>query len=567
MLQLTGGEALVRALAPERIPFAFGIIGGKIAPFLKALSQQNSIRHIGARHESTSAYMATAVHAATGQIAVAFSELGPGTSNVVAGVTGAYNNRIPFLLITSNNQHAASYPSSGMFMELETQALLKPVVKWNATVHDGRRIPELVRRALREATSGRQGPVHIDVPQDILMRKHDYEDSEFDWMPKQYRQTSGPAPHNGDIDLAASLLAGAKRPVVIAGGGLGRSGGVEAARQIVTLLDSPALATQMGIGAFLPSMPQFIGHGGIVGSDAVVAALREADVVLAIGCRFSSWLWDEKGPLVRGETRLIHIDSDAGVLGDNARAEVAIHADAGFAVPLLAEALLLRHKPSVDVEWRARILQMYAAHRAKLDGLAAERSPVMHPAALAAEIGSAIPKDAFVTYDGGHTSFWSNDFTPVEAPRTRFHEPGMAQLGFGLPWAIALSLAHPGQPVFNITGDGAFGFTIQELDTARRYNTPVVNIVHNNALWGVVAAGQKNQGFDLGGDLSGTDYAAIARGFGCHGERVEKLEDVGPAIMRALSSGKPAVIDCVTRFVPHPMLPAFGKMGGNRIPA
>ena len=163
------------------------------------------------------------------------------------------------------------------------------------------------------------------------MRKHDYDESDFDWLPKQYRQIHGPAPHHGDIALAASLLAGAKRPVVVAGGGLVRSGGVEAARQIVTLLDCPALATQMGIGSIPPSMPQFIGHGGIIGSDAVATALKEADVVLAVGCRFSSWLWDEKGPLVRGETKLIHIDSDACVLGENVRAEVAIHADAGIA--------------------------------------------------------------------------------------------------------------------------------------------------------------------------------------------------------------------------------------------
>lgn len=565
MLQLTGGEALVRALSPEQMPFAFGIIGGKIAPFLKALSQQNAIRHIGARHESTSAYMASAINAATGQIALAFSELGPGTSNVVAGVTGAFNNRIPLLLVSSNNQQAASYPSRGMFMELDTQALLKPIVKWNATVHDGRRIPELVRRALREATSGRQGPVHLDVPQDILVRKHDYEESEFEWKPKQYRQTAGPTPQDGDIELAASLLAAAKRPVVIAGGGLARSGGVDALRRIVEILDCPALTTQMGIGSILPSVPQFIGHGGIIGSDAVSMALKEADVVLAIGCRFSSWLWDEHGPLVRGATKLIHIDSDPQVLGEAVRADVALHADACFATPLLAEALALRHKPSIDREWRGRILKAYVAHRAKLEALAAERTAIMHPAALAAAIGEAMPSGALVTYDGGHTSFWSNDFTPVEAPRTRFHEPGMAQLGFGLPWAIALSLAHPQKPVFNITGDGAFGFTIQELDTARRYGACVINIVHNNAQWGVVAAGQKNQGFDLGGDLSGTDYAAIARGFGCHGERAEKLDDVAPAIGRALAAGKPAVIDCITRFVPHPLLPAFGKMGGNRI--
>lgn len=567
MVQLSGGQALVRALAPERIAFAFGIVGGKIAPFLKALSQQNGIRHIGARHEAASAMMAAAAYALTGRVAVVFSELGPGTSNVLAGVAGAYNNRLPLLLISSNNQHAASYPARGMFMELDTKALLGPVVKWNAVVHDGRRIPELVRRALREATSGRHGPVHIDVPQDVLVRTHEYEDSEFDWAPEHYRLLSGPTPSAEQIERAAELLAKAKRPALIAGGGLARSQGVEAFRNLAETLDAPVVMTQMGIGVVAPTARQFIGHGGIIGGEAVAVALREADVALAVGCRFSSWLWDEHGPLVRGATKLVHIDSDAGVLGDNVRAHVAIHADAGAAVPLLARAVAARRPRSIDAEWRDRIFGLRRAHRDRLEAMAAERGPVMHPAALAAAIGRALPADALVTYDGGHTSFWSNDFTPVAAPLTRFHEPGMAQLGFGLPWAIALSLAQPHRPVFNITGDGAFGFTIQELDTARRYGAPVVNIVHNNAQWGVIAAGQKMQGFELGSDLSGTDYAAIARGFGCFGERVETLDEIAPAIGRALAAGRPAVIDCVTRFVPHPMLPAFGKMGGNRIPA
>ena len=168
---------------------------------------------------------------------------------------------------------------------------------------------------------------------------------------------------------------------------------------------------------------------------------------------------------------------------------------------------------------------------------------------------------ALVTYDGGHTSFWSNDLTPVADVRTRFHEPGMCQLGFGTPYAIALKLAHPSRPVFNIIGDGAFGFTIQELDTARRNKLPIITIVHNNAAWGIIKAGQrKAYDFSLGADLDGTDYAAIAKGFGCHGAVVTKPEQVKPALQKALRSGLPAVIDCRVRFEPHPAMPAFGRM-------
>ena len=194
------------------------------------------------------------------------------------------------------------------------------------------------------------------------------------------------------------------------------------------------------------------------------------------------------------------------------------------------------------------------ATRAKLAALAAEtRRGDASGRAGAAPSAARCRADALAVYDGGHTTFWSNDLTPVRDVRTRFHDPGMSQLGFGLPYALALQSQHPGRPVFNITGDGSFGFTLQELDTARRYRLPVITIIHNNAAWGIIRAGQRKQlDFELGTDLEGTDYAAIARGFGCHGETVDAPGEVAAAIARALACGLPAVIDCRTRFVPHP---------------
>ena len=185
----------------------------------------------------------------------------------------------------------------------------------------------------------------------------------------------------------------------------------------------------------------------------------------------------------------------------------------------------------------------------------------MHPAALARALGASLPTDSLVAFDGGHTSFWSNDLTPVTAVRTRFHEPGMSHLGFGLPYAIALQLQQPGRPVVNITGDGSFGFTLNELDTARRAGTPVVTVIHNNEAWGIIRSGQKAQlGFEFGTGLEDTDYAAIARGFGCFGETITRPGDLPAALARAFASGLPAVLDCRTRFVPHPATPAFGSM-------
>jgi acetolactate synthase-1/2/3 large subunit len=193
--------------------------------------------------------------------------------------------------------------------------------------------------------------------------------------------------------------------------------------------------------------------------------------------------------------------------------------------------------------------------------MAQEAQAPMHPAALAQAVGQALPADALAVYDGGHTTFWSNDLTPVHAVRTRFHDPGMSHLGFGLPYALALQALHPGRPVFNLTGDGSFGFTLQELDTARRYGLPVVTVIHNNAAWGIIRAGQRKAlDFEFGTGLEGTDYAAIARGFGCHGEVVHDARELPAALQRALASGLPAVVDARTRFVPHPAGAGFGSM-------
>jgi acetolactate synthase-1/2/3 large subunit len=242
---------------------------------------------------------------------------------------------------------------------------------------------------------------------------------------------------------------------------------------------------------------------------------------------------------------------------------LALVADAREALHDLL-ALVPAAAAQTDASWLPTLRRRRAEDEARLRQMAAEPgSPgdSMHPAALALAIGRALPVDALVVYDGGHTSFWSNDCTPVSDPRTRFHDPGMSQLGFGLPYAIALKRLEPQRAVINITGDGSFGFTLQELDTARREGLVVINIVHNNEAWGIIRAGQaKALDFEMGTSLAGTDYAAIARGFGGHGETVLRAEELAPALQRALDSGLPAVLDCRTRFEPHPAGAAFGSM-------
>jgi|EndMetStandDraft_8_1072994.scaffolds.fasta_scaffold15094_1 thiamine pyrophosphate-dependent acetolactate synthase large subunit-like protein len=560
-MNLTGAQALVRLLAAERVSFAFGVVGGKLAPLLHAIRGEQSIRYIGVRHEAAGPMMAAAVFAGSGCMAVALGEMGPGGLNLASGVGTAFNNNLAVLLITTNQHRAAAYPHGGMFMDLDTVAVLRPLTKWNAVVHDPRRMPELVRRAFREALSGRPGPVHLDVPHDVLSAECTFADDEFDLPPERYRATARPRADAGQIAAAADLLRRARRPIIVAGGGVVTSGAERRLRELAQILQAPVLPTQMALGAVSTESPFYIGHGGIIGGDAVREAFEQSDTILAVGCRFSSWMWDQHGPLARRHHRLININLDPAVLGAPAPHEVALQADAELALGDLVAQLGDADALAVEPDWLPRLRRLRLDYERVLAGLAGEGSAVMHPAALARAVAAAIPRDAIAVYDGGHTSFWSNDFTPAYEVRTRFHDPGMSQLGFGLPYALSLQLQHPGRAVINITGDGAFGFTLQELDTARRHGLPVVNVIHNNAAWGIIQAGQRSQlGFELGTSLAGTDYAFIARGFGCLGETVTAPEDVAPAISRALASGLPSVIDCRTHFVAHPCLPAFGRM-------
>ena len=551
---MTTAEAVVRMLSVVGIKRAYGIVGGKLQPLLAAMASQNAPQFIGTRHEAAAGMMAAAEAQSSGGIAMAMAELGPGGLNLLAGLGGAFANNLPVLAITSANPLQVSRPSRGVMMDADTAALFAPLTKASMTLLDGRRAPELITRLVRLAQSGRPGPVHLTIPADVMTATHPYDAAAF--APLSDPPKAHPAPDA--VTRAADLLAGAKRPVILAGGGAS-----DAAAQIVALgerLGAAMTASQMGLGIVPTDHAQFIGHGGVIGGPAIAEALRGADVVLALGCRLSSWFRDGDGPLL-GDATLIHVDTNPEVFGLTVPATVPMLADAGVTVAALREAVGNRH--NADPAWLASLRASLKAHQDAL--VPAQPSTPPHPAAWADALGKMLPVDALVTLDGGHTSFWHNDLLPARKPRTMLHEPGMAQLGFGLPAALALKICHPDQPVICTIGDGSFGFTVQELDTARRLKLPVIVVIHNNAQWGVIATGQKASGFDLGTDLSGTDYAAIARGFGCNGETVTTLEDFATAFARALTSKLPTVLDCRTEFVPHPMMPSF-RGGATPIP-
>ena len=558
---VSGGEALARVLAASGVSELYGVPAGKLSPFLAAVAADRSFRTVGVRHEAAAAWMAAATFQATGRLAVAFGESGPGAHNLVSGLGSAWANSLAVLVVTPGAPTHLAYPFEGLAMDSDNERLFAPVTKWRAVARDPGRLPGLVRRALVEALTGRPGPVYLELPADVLAAAVDLDPAELDAPLERFRPAGRQHADPSAVERAAALLARAERPLVIAGGGVTVSGAAPELRSLAERLGAAATATQMGLGCVSTADPSFFGHGGVIGGEAVVRALTEADAVLAVGCRFSSWLWCGADEGVRGlpHQELVQVDVDPAVIGRHRPVSVGLQGDAKAVLAQLLEAV--GETARARSPWVGSLVEQYGRYRDELRAAAAVPGEAMHPAALAEEIGAWLPDDSLVVYDGGHTSFWSNDLTPATEPRTRFHEPGMAHLGFGTPYAHALKLLHPERTVLSVNGDGGFGFTVQELDTARRHGIAAVHVIHDNAAWGVIRLGQGRAGFELGTDLGGADYAAIARAFGCHGERITRREEVGPALDRAVASGLPAVVDAVVRLEPHPGLRRFAAAG------
>ena len=554
---MNGGDAVARCLTAGGIREVYGVPAGKLAPFMRAVATApEDFRWIGVRHESAAAWMAGATFQATGRLAVCCGESGPGSHNLVGGLGSAYNNSVPLLVLVSGVPTHLTHPS-GLTMATDNEQLFAGCTKWRGSIRDPSQIPQMLERAIGEALGGRPGPVALELPMDIGAGPAD---DLLDLAIERFRPPRPPGAPDDLIERAAALLSAAQRPLVLAGGGVVTSDATGELRAVVERLGAAASSTQMGLGVVSSESPGFFGHGGVVGGEAIVRACREADVVLTVGMRFSSWWWDGSTPIVGAAGQeLIQIDIDPAAIGVRTAVGVGIVADAKLALAQLLAALGSGAREPRP--WLASLREEYLRYRNQLRALELTSDGLMHPAALARELGDALPEDSMVAYDGGHTTFWSNDLTPATEPRTRFHEPGMAHLGFGLPYAIALKALFPKRTVINITGDGAFGFTLAELDTARRYGLAAVSVIHDNAAWGVIRLGQDHQDFELGTDLSGTDYAAIARAFGCHGERIEHPEEVAPALERALDSGLPAVIDARVGFEPHPGMKRFAAAG------
>lgn len=572
MGEYTGAEVLVKALKNEGVQKVFSISGHGLVAVMEALRVEEGIEFFSTRHEENAAHMADGWARATGRIGVCCSTVGSGAANMASGLYEAYTDSSPVLAVTANVQTFLSYPFVGALEDLDALSFYSPITKWNAAVHQWSRIPELVQRAFREALSGRPGPVHLDIPLDILLQKGDLDNLP---VPENYRPIGRLRGDQGQIEKAAQVILDAERPLLVAGGGVITSEAWDEFQNLADYLSAAATTTPMGSGAVSAHNTGFFGDGGWLGGNAVLKALQEADVIVAVGCHFSSWLGLGRPPVMPSGPRqkIIQIDIDPTQLGKKAPIEIGITGDAKTVLADLLTALKENGgKGRADEKWTAGLVTTYKQYLASLDPMLGGETGPITMARLAREVGEYLTdKEAMMTIDGGMVFHWGFTYLNAYKPRRRFFFAGGGHLGCGQPFANAFKLAFPDRPVLNFCGDGAFGLTLQELDTAVRHKLPVVHVINNDGGWGMCKAGQlalygENALDGIDQDFSSADYAEIAKGFGCYGERVENTSDIKPALDRAFSCGKPAVLDVKTQLTPHPMFGVMAQVVFQGIP-
>ncbi len=546
---------LLKILKKHDIRYIFGLPAAQIAMIMDGAGKDPYFTYLTTRHEEACGHMASAIGKLTDSMAVCFGTVGPGAANMVPGVAAAWADNIPLLVLTPNNQSRSIYPAKDMLQNADQIALYKPITKWSAVINHPDRAAELVERAIHVARSGRPGPVHLDIPCDIHTQAATHDLAS---IPSLRRPR--PVPSSAEIEELADLLAKAKRPLLITGGGVVRSDGVEAFRELLSVTGIPASTTAHARGVVPPTSPLYIGSGGVMAGKAFNKAAQEADVIVAFGCKFASMTPVNKpplAPLVPGQT-IVQIDIDGEALGRNVPAHYGMVGDARETLKALRQALDSREM-SIDMEWVGTLLEERARWVATLNQVADNRTNpgtnLLNEAALMRQVARLLPSNAIVATDGGQIMEWAHSFIEPAHPRDLLFNPGMGHLGFGLPMAIAAKLVHPNRPVICITGDGAMGMTGQELETAVRYKLPVVVIVANDSYWGMYRPlGEhlfKNNNF--GTKLTDVDFVRVAQGYGADGVRVHTLEELADAIPKAVAAGRPYVIDVVCDYTPHPV--------------
>jgi acetolactate synthase-1/2/3 large subunit len=542
-MELTGAQIVVQSLKDEGVDIVFGYPGGAALHIYDALYAQEEVRHILVRHEQGATHAADGYARATGKPGVVLVTSGPGVTNTITGIATAYMDSIPMVILTA--QVPTSLIGDDAFQEVDTFGITRPCVKHNYLVRDVKDLATTIKKAFFIANSGRPGPVVVDIPKDVTANKTEY------LYPKTV-QIRSYAPvkkgHPKQISRAAKLLLLAKRPVIYSGGGIILSGAAGELAALVDILGYPCTNTLMGLGGLASDHPQFLGMLGMHGTYEANMAMYECDVMLAVGARFDDRV---TGDLKKfsPHARIIHIDIDPASIGKNVRVEVPIVGDASVVLEQLVNAIRgSADQPDAESlgKWWEQIKQWQSR-----DSLGFETSTeVIKPQFVVQKLHEITGGDAFVTSDVGQHQMWAAQYYGFNSPRRWINSGGLGTMGFGLPAAIGVQLAHPEATVACITGEASIMMCIQELSTCKQYDLPLKIVNLNNRYMGMVRQWQEffyNRRYSHSYMDALPDFVELAASFGHVGVKIENPGDVEGALREAIATtDKLVFLDFIT---------------------
>jgi len=548
--KVDGGDLVVKCLLKEGVTKVFGIVGGELLRIYDAIERwgrKEGINTVMVRHEQAAGHMADAWARTTGKIGVCLGTAGPGVTHLVPAVAAAWADSIPMLVIGA--QIARMFDDTGILQGgLNQIKLMEPITKLQISVEDPYEIPRAIQRAIRAAMTGRRGPVFLELRETALVRNAADEDLKNILDAEKYQPIYSPTGNPEAIKQAIELLKNAKKPLIVAGGGLIAS---EASEDLIKLSETyqiPTGTTINGIGSLDCQNKTYL--GSYLVANAYRRAATEADVVVSLGCKWDYSILYGAAPIWNQHQKIIQVDIDPKEIGKNRPIELGIVGDCKAVINQLLEEMEKNLPKDKISEWSSwnDVLQ----ENRKNDSLTIQKilkydKLPMKPERMVYEVLSFLPDDANLVIDGGDIAVFtfglvSNFNRP---PRRTFYPISMGHLGVGIPYAISAQMANPDKLTVCITGDGSFMFNVQELDTAIRLSLPIIIVIANNSCWGMIKSNQTStfskRYCDV--DFPPTNYAKISEGFGCFGEKVDKPEEIKPALQRAIDAKKASVID------------------------
>ncbi|MFI2813109.1 MULTISPECIES: acetolactate synthase 3 large subunit [Microbulbifer] len=535
---LSGGDMLVRALQDEGVDLIFGYPGGSALHIYDAIFRQKGIKHVLVRHEQGATHAADGYARSTGKTGVVLVTSGPGATNAITGIATAYMDSVPMVVISG--QVTSDKIGEDAFQETDMVGCSRPIVKHSFLVKNAEDIPMVVKKAFYIANTGRPGPVVIDVPKDVT---NPTERFPYEYPSKLRMRSYTPAGkgHTGQIRKALALLLSAKRPVIYAGGGVVQGEGAELLTELAQALNYPVTNTLMGLGAYPGSDRRFLGMLGMHGTFEANTAMHHADVIFAIGARFDDRVTNTPGKFCPG-AKIIHVDVDPASISKTITADVPI---VGTVQSVLGEMLgMLREcgeqpDQSAIVDWWRQIDDwrerhgIYTAPRYRTDG------GLIMPQEVIKAVHEITAGDAFVTSDVGQHQMFAAQYYLFDKPRRWINSGGLGTMGFGLPAALGVKIAHPDSEVVCVTGEGSIQMCIQELSTATQYHLPVKILCLNNQALGMVKQWQEMQ---YEGRLSNSvyeeslpDFVKLAEAYGHVGMKIESREALYDKLTEAFS--------------------------------